>query len=120
MFTTLIFDCDGLLIDTETPAFESWQTIYGEYGHKLLLDQWQSAIGTRGGFDALEHLATLVEDLDRAALLARRQTLKYNLSKHQPLLPGVREILQQAHTLGLPCAVASSSDRPWVLGWLQF
>src|SRR5215211_7791086 len=77
MIAALIFDFDGLLVDTETPAFESWRAIYGEYGHELTLDQWQGALGTNHGFDAIAYLATLVEQpLDRAEMLARRQARK--------------------------------------------
>ena len=120
MITALIFDFDGLLVDTETPAFESWQAIYAEYGHELPLDLWKDALGTSHGFDSQAHLAALVGEMfDRELMLERRRTLKADLSKDQPLLPGAREILDQARALGLPCAVASSSDRPWVVGWLD-
>src|SRR5215210_4974696 len=118
MIKALIFDFDGLLVDTETPAFESWRALYAEYGHELTLDLWQSALGTNQGFDPLAHLAALVaQPFDQPALLDRRMAAKHALSADQPLLPGVREILSAAGALGLPCAVASSSSRDWVLGW---
>ena len=47
----LIFDFDGLLIDSESPLLEIWQEIYREYGCELTMDQWQHALGTFGGFD---------------------------------------------------------------------
>jgi HAD superfamily hydrolase (TIGR01509 family) len=120
MITALIFDFDGLLVDTETPAFASWQLMYREYGHELTLDLWQGALGTMHGFDALDHLESLVgRPLDRVADMARRQRLKADMSADQPLLPGVIDILAQAQALGLPRAVASSSDRAWVEGWLE-
>lgn len=117
MIQGLLFDFDGLLVDTETPAFESWQSIYAEYGQELSLDVWKEALGTMHGFDALKHLATLAV-IDSAAIAARRQEMKHALSSKQPLLPGVRTILDQAHELSLRCAVASSSSREWVEGWL--
>ena len=118
----LIFDFDGLLLDTETAALESWQSIYAEYGQELTLDLWKDALGrTPGqGFDAVAHLAALAgEPFDRAGVLARRLALKRTLCEPLELLPGVRAALAEARELGLPCAVASSSDRAWVEGWLR-
>jgi HAD superfamily hydrolase (TIGR01509 family) len=118
----LIFDFDGLILDTETPALESWRKIYAEYGHDLTLDLWKDALGrTPGqGFDAAAHLATLVtEPFDRAALLAQRLELKHALCEDLTVLPGVQQVLAQAHERGFPCAVASSSDRAWVEKWLR-
>lgn len=132
----LIFDFDGLIVDTETPAFESWRQIYGEHGHTLGLDVWAGALGTNHGFDALKHLIGLVAAApahpsgappvavaatlraEAEAIRRRRQALKDSLSAGQPILPGVVGLLDQAAAQGLPCAVASSSSRAWVEGWL--
>jgi len=129
MIRALIFDFDGLIVDTETPALESWRRIYAEYGFELGLEEWSPALGTRHGFDALEHLVGLVAARDparaaalraeSAAIRARRQALKDTLGATQGLLPGVIEVLDEAEALGLPCAVASSSDYRWVGGWLE-
>lgn len=116
----LIFDFDGLIVDTESAGFESWRRIYAEYGHELSLERWQGAIGSQHGFDALEHLYSLTGGaFDRAAMRQRREQLKAELSAPQPLLPGVRAILAEAAVLGLPRAIASSSNRAWVVGWLR-
>lgn len=129
MIRALIFDFDGLIVDTETPALESWRHIYAEYGFELGLEEWSATLGTRHGFDALEHLVGLVAASDPAraaalraegaAIRARRQALKDALGAAQGLLPGVAEALDEAEALGLPCAVASSSDYQWVGGWLE-
>lgn len=127
MLSALIFDFDGLLIDTETPALQSWQAIYADYGYTLGLERWQTALGSNQGFDPLEHLILLLSQqrdpisldtdlLDQ--LRVRREVLKHELSMRQPLLPGVLDILAAAHAHGLLCAVASSSPRAWVDGWL--
>jgi HAD superfamily hydrolase (TIGR01509 family) len=128
MIRGLIYDFDGLIIDTETPALESWRAVYAEHGHDLSLEVWAGALGTNHGFDALEHLLGLVAAGDAARALAlraeaaaihsRRQRFKDELSAGLALLPGVLTTLAQADELGLPCAVASSSSRGWVEGWL--
>ncbi len=129
MIRALIFDFDGLIVDTETPALESWRHIYAEYGFDLGLEEWSAALGTRRGFDALEHLMGLMAARDparaaalraeAAAIHARRHAIKEAMAAHEGLLPGVAGVLDEAEALGLPCAVASSSDYRWVGGWLE-
>lgn len=129
MIQALIFDFDGLIADTETPALESWRRIYAEHGFELGLDVWAGALGTNHGFDALTHLAELLAGVDsaRAAALhaeaetvrARRQALKDELTAGLEPLPGVVALLDQADAAGLPCAVASSSSARWVTGHLE-
>lgn len=125
MIRAIILDFDGLIVDTETPAFESWRQVYREQGHDLSLELWLGSLGTNHGFDSLAYLIELIlaadpqAQPDREALARRRQVLKRDMSLGQPLLPGVTKLLDQATSAGLPCAVASSSSRRWVEGWLR-
>ncbi len=113
MIRALVFDFDGLILETETPAYQTWAEIYREHGHELPLDRWFEYIGREGGFfDAADHLAALVgEGFDRDAMQARRDARKTEL--------GVRDYIADAKRLGLRLAVASSSSRAWVLGHLE-
>jgi len=42
----LIFDFDGLILDTEGPIFQSWQELYQFYGCVLSLSDWANILGT--------------------------------------------------------------------------
>ena len=42
----LVFDFDGLILDTEAPVYDAWQTIYGEHGVELAFEKWAQCIGT--------------------------------------------------------------------------
>jgi HAD superfamily hydrolase (TIGR01509 family) len=117
MIQALIFDFDGLILDTETPEFVCWQNIYREHGFDFPHDRWGTIIGGSGqsNFDAAEHLCTLAQrDLDPASLRARNHLESQHMIMEQGPLPGVLEYLQDAKRLGLKLAIASSSDQRWV------
>ncbi len=117
MIQALIFDFDGLILDTETPEFVCWQNIYREHGFDFPHDRWGSIIGGTGlsDFDAAEHLSHLSQGrLDSAALRARNHLESHEIIMQQGPLPGVMEYLQDAKRLGLKLAIASSSPHSWV------
>jgi beta-phosphoglucomutase-like phosphatase (HAD superfamily) len=56
----LVFDFDGLILDTETTDFQSWQDVYRAHGCELRLEDWADCVGRPAGhFDPFEHLARL-------------------------------------------------------------
>ncbi|HXE79592.1 MAG TPA: HAD-IA family hydrolase [Vicinamibacterales bacterium] len=116
----VIFDFDGLIIDSETPLFEIWSAIYEEHGHQLTVEQWQHALGTHGGFDPYEDLSTrLARTIDRETLAAHVRERHWTRCGSEPLLPGVLDRLEEAARLGLGAAVASSSPSAWVIPWME-
>jgi HAD superfamily hydrolase (TIGR01509 family) len=116
----VIFDFDGLILDTETPIFESWRHAYREHGCELDFEDWQHSLGTHPGLDPVAHLeAMLKRPLDRTTLVESVRERNRAHCEVQPLLPGVEERLREAQGLGIPAAVASSSSRAWVTGWLE-
>jgi HAD superfamily hydrolase (TIGR01509 family) len=113
----LLFDFDGLILDTETTEFLVWQKIYREHGQEMLPETWGQVIGGYGisNFDGAVHLAELVGDgLDLRELHARYRSESDALILQQPVLPGVLDYLDDARRLGLRLAVASSSPHSWV------
>lgn len=112
----LLFDFDGLLLDTETPDYEVWCSIYREHGFELPREKWGSIIGTSMAFfDAAEHLSLLTERrLDSASLRDRHSLESHAMTFMQPVMPGVLDYLHEAKRLGLKMAIASSSSHSWV------
>jgi HAD superfamily hydrolase (TIGR01509 family) len=121
MIKALIFDFDGLIVDTEMPDFESWQAVYRHYRQELPVELWGQIVGGTGAssFDPHLHLQELYgQTLDAEAIWISRRTQYLEKLEQQPVLPGVVQYLDDAEALGLKLAVASSSPENWVRGHL--
>jgi len=117
----LVFDFDGLILETEIPVMESWRRVYEEHGVELPMETWLETIGTADHeFDPFAHLQELVgRPLEREPMHTNRVAHRDAILHAQEILPGVRDYIEQAHRLGLKLAIASSSRRRWVMGHLE-
>jgi HAD superfamily hydrolase (TIGR01509 family) len=116
----LVFDFDGLILETEGPSLDSWIEIYREHGFEVPLERWHDDIGSDRGFDPVDYLAALVgEGLDRVGTQRRRDQRKNELIAALDLMEGVRDYIADARRLGLKLAIASSSSRDWVVGHIE-
>ena len=117
----LVFDFDGLILDTEVPVMESWRRVYRSHGVELPMATWLETIGTADhDFDPFQHLQELLgRSLDPEPLQAARILHRDAILHAQETLPGVRDYIAEGHRLGLRLAVASSSRRSWVTGHLE-
>jgi len=117
MLQALIFDFDGLILDTETPELETWRELYRQRGFELPMDEWHKIIGGYGlsTFDPATHLAALsAESMTAAELRQYYRALADKKIAKQALLPGVMELLHAAKQDGLQLAIGSSSSHLWV------
>jgi HAD superfamily hydrolase (TIGR01509 family) len=111
----LIFDFDGLIVDSETPGFQAWSEVYATHGCALPFDKYSACIGTIGGFDLYAYLEEQSgRTLDRADLEEACNTRWRELMHTQPLLPGIAACISAAKSRGLKLAIASSSTQKWV------
>jgi len=117
----LVFDFDGLILETETPAYQAWAEVYREFGHELPKELWFEYIGREGGwFDPLAYLEGLVGPRDdRDAIQKRRDARKTELVMAVAESAGLRSVLADARARGLRLGVCSSSTPKWVLGHLD-
>ena len=117
----LIFDFDGLILDTESTEYQSWQELFAAHGCELSLDLWVDCIGRpRGYFDFYTHFEEMKGAvIDREQIRLQRHARVSQLNLLQPIQPGVVNYLRDAQQLGLKIGLASSSSRVWVHGHLE-
>ena len=117
MIKALIFDFDGLILDTETPEVLVWQNIYKENGFELPVEEWEKTVGGYGisDFNPARHLSHLSGGrFDPVALQARYRLEADAIIHANPILPGVMDLIHAAQANGLKVAIGSSSPHSWV------
>ena len=123
MIKALVLDFDGLILDTAYPEYRSWQLLYREFDLPFPVELWSASVFSSCDpvvltpYDHLE--AGLGRSLDHAAIRVRRRAHFQELMQSETVLPGVQQILTEAKSLGLGLAIASSSPRDWVAGYLE-
>src|SRR5580658_8696650 len=115
----MIFDFDGLLMDTESTSLASWQYEWRQHGLELDVSTF---FADHGGDVTTERYARLAQAVGagfvRADSHARRTAYREQLHRDLGLAAGIAPWLEEAAGLGIRLAVASSSPRPWVAGHL--
>jgi HAD superfamily hydrolase (TIGR01509 family) len=117
----LVFDFDGLILETETPIYQSYCDLYRRYDCEMSRQKWMKNIGTADvNFDPVADLERILgRGIDREQDLVWRREREMELVADQPVMPGVMDYLKGARRLGLKLAIASSSSCEWVLGHLE-
>src|ERR1700687_2139256 len=119
LIRAIVFDFNGLILDTEEPVYQSWLEVYAAHGEQLPFERWVEIVGsTTIGFHPQHHLEERLGRPLSREVLERRVGRRAELVLARQLLPGVVERLDEAKALGLKLGVASSSTTDWVSGHL--
>lgn len=117
----VLFDFDGVLVDTEWAIYQAWRRTFAAHGQHLPLDVYTRCIGSDfETWSPKTHLEELTGDsFDWHDLDARRQREIVADLQHEGPMPGAIEWLRLLCAEGMPRAVVSSSSHHWVDGWLE-
>jgi len=110
----LVFDFDGLILDTEGSVFDSWRRAWEERGVELTVEEWAHCIGGVGLFDPIAELEQRSGRPFTDDDAARRRAYRDEILARETVLPGIVDHLAAAAERGLPVAIASSSPRAWI------
>lgn len=113
----LIFDFDGLILDTETAEVEIWNDLYSQAGIAFDMEAYIGTIGSNSPTDF--HPATLLADREgeeRSFEQIRQDFRKIAYLRCEQLeaMDGVVDLIKNAKTKGYFLAVGSSASYSWV------
>lgn len=116
----ILFDMDGLLLDTERAGRVSMTKVVCAMGYPMTDAIYASVIGLPVDSERLQLSRVFGSDFDYDLMRERRSAedlLQHGLSP--PLRRGAREIVELLARLRVPCAVATSSRREKTLAYLD-
>jgi len=111
--THVLFDMDGLLLDTESAYTVAQQQILDRFGKTFTWAMKAKMMGQK----ALDAANVLISDLNLQGkitgeeFVAEREKILDNLFADSKLLPGVEKLIRHLHAHKVPMAVATSSHR---------
>ncbi|MEK4084251.1 HAD family hydrolase [Psychrobacillus sp. FSL K6-1415] len=115
----VIFDFDGLIVDTETTWYEAFKEVFYE-SHQINIDLlgYSQCIGT--GNDVLyNYFRELAGETVNCEMLEKHAAIRYETMMKAPILrEGVKDYLDEAKQNNLKIALASSSSKSWVHKYL--
>lgn len=120
-FSAVLFDFDGVLVDTEWAIYQAWKRTFEAHGQHLPLEIYTRCIGTDfNTWSPKTHLEELTgQAFDWHDLDARRQGEIMKDLDHEGAMHGVVPLLEKLSSIAMPTSVVSSSSHKWVDGWLE-
>ncbi|EKN69085.1 haloacid dehalogenase-like hydrolase family protein [Neobacillus bataviensis LMG 21833] len=115
----IIFDFDGLIVDTESIWYECFREVLAAKGLDLTIEQFSNVVGTTGDvlYDYIRRSLPSPVSLEE---IRRSAHVLFSAKMGDPVLrDGVENYLKEANDLGLKIGLASSSSRDWVEGYLR-
>jgi beta-phosphoglucomutase-like phosphatase (HAD superfamily) len=112
----VVFDCDGLLLDTEALWTRAEVRLWAEHGKAFDADQKRLLVGTSGAAAGLIVEQLLDRPGEGAQLVRRLTAMALAEAERGPVepMPGALDLLAALREAGIPVAVATNSQRAFL------
>lgn len=110
--TAVLFDMDGVIFDSERACLSVWQELASQLGLEDIAQVFIRCIGTnkRRTAEIFREAYPLLDFAAFDAAVRARFLARYGEGR-LPVKPGAEAILRTLHELGVPLALASSTER---------
>jgi len=109
MIQAMLWDMDGVIVDTTEAHFESWSIALQEHGLILSRQEFLSTFGKNNRATLYQLFGPLPEELMNAITNRKEILFRENLDGQVVVYPGVVEWLEYAQNHHILCAIASSA-----------
>jgi HAD superfamily hydrolase (TIGR01509 family) len=114
----VVFDFDGVILDSESAEFESHRRIFERHGVPLTPEEWCDQIGVWVEEHERRWCARLNElcgaGMEYETFKAEQHRIFHQVLAAEPMR-GIRDLLDALADVGVPAAVASTASARWVV-----
>ena len=112
MLRAVIFDWDGVVVDSSAHHERSWEILAAQRGLPLRADHFKRGFGKKNNV-IIPDLGWATDPADVAALAREKEEIYRGLVRQHGIkpLPGARELLVALQAADIPCAIGSSTER---------
>ena len=112
MLRAVVFDWDGVVVDSSAHHERSWEILAAKRGLPLPPDHFKRGFGKKNNV-IIPDLGWATDPAEVDALAREKEEIYRSLVREKGIepLPGVRELLAALQTAEIPCAIGSSTER---------